>query len=313
MNNIITLPKLNQSDVIYIEETHEYFTPDFKKLHGITGFINEQLFPGKLDGIPESVLSLVTERGKRVHEECENIDNEGIEAESKQGENYLRLKSDFGLTHIASEYIVTDNEFIASPIDKVYLGRYSNSVILGDIKTTYKLDMLYLSWQLSIYAYFFQKQNPNLIVDHLLAIWLRGDDNDTIVPVERIPDKEIEIFLQCCKEGLKYVDNCSADFYVAKLNDLPEKVNNVEESVYQLIEIQKTLDEQMNKFKSQLLELMKEAKADNIKGDLITITRKKSYSRESLDTKALKEKYPDIYVEFIKYSDVKESIQIKAK
>lgn len=313
MNNIITLPKLNQSDVIYIEDTHEYFTPDFKKLHGITGFINDQLFPGKLDGIPESVLSLATERGKRVHEECENIDNEGIEAESKQGENYLRLKSDFGLTHIASEYIVTDNEFIASPIDKVYLGRYSNSVILGDIKTTYKLDMLYLSWQLSIYAYFFQKQNPNLIVDHLLAIWLRGDDNDTIVPVERIPDKEIEIFLQCCKEGLKYVDNCSADFYVAKLNDLPEKVNNVEESVYQLIEIQKTLDEQMNKFKSQLLELMKEAKADNIKGDLITITRKKAYSRESLDTKALKEKYPDIYVEFIKYSDVKESIQIKAK
>lgn len=313
MNNIITLPKLNQSDVIYIEETHEYFTPDFKKLHGITGFINDQLFPGKLDGIPESVLSLATERGKRVHEECENIDNEGIEAESKQGKNYLRLKSDFGLTHIASEYIVTDNEFIASPIDKVYLGRYSNSVILGDIKTTYKLDMLYLSWQLSIYAYFFQKQNPNLIVDHLLAIWLRGDDNDTIVPVERIPDKEIEIFLQCCKEGLKYVDNCSADFYVAKLNDLPEKVNNVEESVYQLIEIQKTLDEQMNKFKSQLLELMKEAKADNIKGDLITITRKKAYSRESLDTKALKEKYPDIYVEFIKYSDVKESIQIKAK
>lgn len=313
MNNIITLPKLNQSDVIYIEETHEYFTPDFKKLHGITGFINEQLFPGKLDGIPESVLSLATERGKRVHEECENIDNEGIEAESKQGENYLRLKSDFGLTHIASEYIVTDNEFIASPIDKVYLGRYSNSVILGDIKTTYKLDMLYLSWQLSIYAYFFQKQNPNLIVDHLLAIWLRGDDNDTVVPVERIPDKEIEIFLQCCKEGLKYVDNCSADFYVAKLNDLPAKVSNVEESVYQLIEIQKTLDEQMNKFKSQLLELMKEAKADNIKGDLITITRKKAYIRESLDTKALKEKYPDVYEEFIRVSEVKESIQIKAK
>lgn len=313
MNNIITLPKLNQSDVIYIEDTHEYFTPDFKKLHGITGFINDQLFHGKLNGIPESVLSLATERGKRVHEECESIDNDGIEAESKHGENYIRLKSDFGLTHIASEYIVTDNEFIASPIDKVYLGRYSDSVILGDIKTTYKLDMLYMSWQLSIYAYFFERQNPHLKVDALLAIWLRGEDTDCIVQVERIPDNEIEIFLQCCKEGLRYVDNCSADFYIAKLNDLPAKVSNVEESVYQLIEMQKTLDDQMNKFKSQLLELMKEAKADNIKGDLITITRKKAYSRESLDTKALKEKYPDIYVEFIKYSDVKESIQIKAK
>lgn len=313
MNSITILPQLNNSNVIYIEDTHEYFTNEFKKLHGITGFINDQLFPGKLDGIPESVLSLATERGKRVHEECENIDNEGIEAESKQGENYLRLKSDFGLTHIASEYIVTDNEFIASPIDKVYLGRYSDSVILGDIKTTYKLDMLYLSWQLSIYAYFFERQNTHLRVDALLAIWLRGEDTDSIVQVERIPDKEIEIFLQCCKEGLKYVDNCSADSYVAKLNDLPAKVSNVEESVYQLIEMQKTLDEQMNKFKSQLLELMKEAKADNIKGDLITITRKKAYQRESFDAKALKEKYQDVYDEFVKVSDVKESIQIKAK
>lgn len=313
MNSITILPQLNNSNVIYIEDTHEYFTNEFKKLHGITGFINDQLFPGKLDGIPESVLSLATERGKRVHKECENIDNEGIEAESKQGENYLRLKSDFGLTHIASEYIVTDNEFIASPIDKVYLGRHSNSVILGDIKTTYKLDMLYLSWQLSIYAYYFERQNPHLKVDTLLAIWLRGEDTDGIVQVERIPDKEIEIFLQCCKEGLRYVDNCSADSYVAKLNDLPAKVSNVEESVYQLIEIQKTLDEQMNKFKSQLLEIMKEAKADNIKGDLITITRKKAYQRESFDAKAMKDKYPDVYDEFVKLSDVKESIQIKAK
>lgn len=313
MKELTLLPKLINANVTYISETHEYFSSDFRKLRGITGFINDQLFPGKLDGIPESVLSLATERGKRVHEECGNIDNEVIEAESKQGENYVRLKSDFGLTHIASEYIVTDNEFIASPIDKVYLGRHSDSVILGDIKTTYKLDMLYLSWQLSIYAYYFERQNPHLKVDTLLAIWLRGEDTDGIVQVERIPDKEIEIFLQCCKEGLKYVDNCSADSYVAKLNDLPAKVSNVEESVYQLIEMQKTLDEQMNKFKSQLLELMKEAKADNIKGDLITITRKKAYSRESLDTKALKEKYPDIYEEFIKYSNVKESIQIKAK
>lgn len=313
MNSITILPQLNNSNVIYIEDTHEYFTNEFKKLHGITGFINDQLFPGKLDGIPESVLSLATERGKRVHKECENIDNEGFEAESKQGENYLRLKGDFGLTHIASEYIVTDNEFIASPIDKVYLGRHSDSVILGDIKTTYKLDMLYLSWQLSIYAYYFERQNPHLKVDTLLAIWLRGEDTDGIVQVERIPDKEIELFLQCCKEGLKYVDNCSADSYVAKLNDLPAKVSNVEESVYQLIEMQKTLDEQMNSFKSQLLELMKEAKADNIKGDLITITRKKAYQRELFDAKAMKDKYPDVYDEFVKLSDVKESIQIKAK
>ena len=76
MKELTLLPKLINADVTYISETHEYFSSDFRKLRGITGFINDQLFPGKLDGIPESVLSLATERGKRVHEECENIDNE---------------------------------------------------------------------------------------------------------------------------------------------------------------------------------------------------------------------------------------------
>lgn len=150
-------------------------------------------------------------------------------------------------------------------------------------------------------------------VEGLIAIWLRGDkDKDGIFSVERIPDSEIELFLNCCKNGVRYVDNASKDSYVAKLESLPAKVAHIEEGVYELLEMQKKIDEHLGKFKEQLLGLMSEAKADNIKGELISVTRKKAYSRESLDSKALKEQYPEIYDQFVKTSNVKESIQLKA-
>ena len=184
---------------------------------------------------------------------------------------------------------------------------------MGDVKTTYKLDLLYLSWQLSIYAYLFERQNPNLKVEGLIAIWLRGDkDKDGIFSVERIPDSEIELFLNCCKNNVRYADNASKDSYVAKLESLPAKVAHIEEGVYELLEMQKKIDEHLGKFKEQLLGLMSEAKADNIKGELISVTRKKAYSRESLDSKALKEQYPEIYDQFVKTSNIKESIKLKA-
>lgn len=313
MKELTLLPKLVNADVTYISETHEYFSRDFRKLRGITGFINDQLFPGKLDNIPDNILRSATERGKAVHDEIERIDKEGIEPETVYGENYLDLKAESGLIHIASEYILTDNEFIASPTDKVYLGSSDKSVVLGDIKTTYKLDLLYLSWQLSIYAYLFERQNPNLKVEGLIAIWLRGDkDKDGIFSVERIPDSEIELFLNCCKNGVRYADNASKDSYIAKLESLPAKVAHIEEGVYELLEMQKKIDEHLGKFKEQLLGLMSESKADNIKGELISVTRKKAYSRESLDSKALKEQFPEIYDQFVKTSNVKESIQLKA-
>lgn len=226
-------------------------------------------FPGKLDNIPDNILRSATERGKAVHDEVERIDKEGIEPETVYGENYLNLKAGSGLIHIAS------------PTDKVYLGSSDKSVVLGDIKTTYKLDLLYLSWQLSIYAYLFERQNPNLKVEGLIAIWLRGDkDKDGIFSVERIPDSEIELFLNCCKNGVRYADNASKDSYIAKLESLPAKVAHIEEGVYELLEMQKKIDEHLGKFKEQLLGLMSEAKADNIKGELISVTRKKAYSRE---------------------------------
>jgi hypothetical protein len=67
--------------------------------------------------------------------------------------------------------LVTDGEHYASKIDAVYQGE--KGVILNDRKTTYHLDKEYVSWQLSIYAWMFERMNPGVEVEGLTATWMR--------------------------------------------------------------------------------------------------------------------------------------------
>ena len=52
-------------------------------------------------------------------------------------------------------------------------------------------------WQLSIYAYFFEVQNPGCNAVRLIGIWLRGKNHE-IVEVERIPSEVVMNLLKMC-------------------------------------------------------------------------------------------------------------------
>ena len=98
---------------------------------------------------------------------------------------------------------MTDNEYFASPIDKVFeFGK--NEADLGDIKTTSELDLKYLSWQLSIYAFLFELQNPYITVRKLYGIWLKGK-RAKLVEVNRIDPRIIRELLLCEIEGRAFI------------------------------------------------------------------------------------------------------------
>jgi hypothetical protein len=129
--------KLVKSGVVFDSEHHTY-TLDGKQLSGITSLLDRQLFKDKYSGIPEDILRKAAERGTYIHQCCELAD-EGFPSDCKEAMNYLNLKSKYNLKIEESEYLVSDNEYYASCIDKVY--RYDdNTFYLGDIKTTYKLN-----------------------------------------------------------------------------------------------------------------------------------------------------------------------------
>lgn len=158
--------QLKQSEVIFNEVDHTYnYLGSF--LSGVTSLLHRTLFANKYRGIDAAVLAKAAEYGHNIHEQIELVDTLGVESNTPAVQAYLQMKQSLGLTTLANEYLVSDESYIASSIDIIF-----DDLTLADIKTTSKLDMEYLSWQLSMYAYLFEMQNPGLKVPKLLAIWL---------------------------------------------------------------------------------------------------------------------------------------------
>ena len=292
--------KLIPSNVTFEPVGHTY-TLDGKRLEGITDMLKRQLFPGMYEGVPDEVLNAAKERGSMVHEICELIDTLGIENECQEAKNYIALRDKNGLVHEASEYIVTDREHFASPIDKVYRTGEC-SFILADIKTSSVLYREYTRWQLSIYAYLFEMQNPGAIVDGLYAIWLRGD-NAEWAELERVPAKDIEDLLRCEVEGRQYINP-----YPVKVT-LP--VRYAEGQIIELYEAYSYYKEKMEQLKEGIMQEMVKAGVYNYTGQNLQFIRKRETIRKSFDREAFEKDHPGVYEKYIKESPVTGSITLK--
>lgn len=298
--------ELTKSTVIFDQQAHTYTTPDGVCLQGITGMLERQLFPDKYSGVPEFVMKRAAEHGSFVHEVCELVDDLGIDHESEEARNYVRLKERYSLQYEASEYLVSDNEHFASCIDKVY--RESDTEFsLADIKTTYKLDKEYVRWQLSVYAYLFERQNPGCKVVRLFAIWLRGGIAE-LVEVERIPDKIILELLSAEIDGRKFVNPYAVP--VVK-TDLPLKYREMEQSIIEISEQEKYWKEQKKILMDGIMKEMVNAGVYSWKGENISFTRKKDSIRKTFDREAFERDYPGVYDKYLTDTPVSGSVTLK--
>ncbi|WP_300969884.1 PD-(D/E)XK nuclease family protein [Porphyromonas vaginalis] len=171
---------LTTSPIFFDPEVHEYLLigRDFSTIaySGVTSILSQVLFPNKYKDVDEDVLARAAARGTRIHELCQATDTrateprEGDDQYVSEVTNYELLKLSNDITMVANEYLVSRDDWgIASQIDCV-----DSEGNLYDIKTTYRLDTEYVSWQLSFYAEMYEAQNPTLKAGKLYAIWLRG-------------------------------------------------------------------------------------------------------------------------------------------
>ena len=171
---------LTTSPIVFDPEAHEYLLigEDFTSTaySGVTSILSQVLFPSKYKDVDEDVLERAAARGTRIHELCQDTDTrptdrrEGDEQYAPEVTNYELLKVANDIEMIANEYLVSRDDWgIASQIDCV-----DSEGNLYDIKTTYRLDTEYVSWQLSFYAEMYEAQNPSHKAGKLYAIWLRG-------------------------------------------------------------------------------------------------------------------------------------------
>lgn len=75
----------------------------------------------------------------------------------------------------------------------------------------------------------------------------------------------------------------------------------------------KDLKEKEEKIKQAILDEMEAKNVVKIENEFLTISYVASTERETLDTKKLREEEPEIYNNYIKFSEVKSSIRIKVK
>ena len=285
--------ELVKSPVVFDPDTHTYTAPDGRHLQGITGMLSRQLFPDKYAGVNEETLRKAAERGSMIHSVCELVDA-GFPADSPEANGYKQLKAAIGLVHEASEYIVSDNEHFASPIDKVYR-ESDNEFSLADVKTTYKYDSEYVRWQLSVYAFFFERQNPGAKIKNLYGIWLRGEKHE-IHPEERIPSEIVDSLLQCEITGEQFIN----PFAVAKVKcDLPKRYAQLEDTIVEIAVQEKLWSDRKNEMTKGIKEEMIKAGVTKWTGRKVSFTRSKDYEKDVFDEKKFASDHPELYMQYL--------------
>lgn len=299
---------LKQSKIEFFKESHQYVNPDTgNELSGITGIIKALVFPDKYAGVSEEVLKAAAERGTAIHEMCEEFAINGtVEAfmpdEVQAFINHFSIR---GTKFIASEYLVSDEQNIATMIDLV-----DEDGNLYDIKTTSTIDKEYLSWQLSICASLFEIQNLGKNAGKLYGIWLKGDRCE-VVEVKRLPDEAVEALFVAYLEGtefsnpLKHIDSTD-ELQIAKLMEVEKSIINLEDEAKRMKEVRQ-------QYVDYMLAEMKKRGVKTLETDNIKLTVKDAYKRTSIDTAALKKDLPEVAAKYSKESEVKESLIIKIK
>lgn len=297
--------QLNQCGVTFDPATHTYLLGE-KELSGITGVLERQLFPGEFDNIPEAVLLKAAEYGTRVHESIELFDAQWKNDNTPEVADYISLCRENDLTHEASEYLITDGENYASMIDKVYR-RDTATFDLADIKTYGTMTPEKLEkarWQLSVYAYLFEAQNPRVKVDRILVIHLRHKTDDSIsklIPVKRIPSEICKELLSADLEGRQFVNPYA----------IPDDIREKEARIRTLMKMKEDAERELGIIKSGILSEMEAQDVRTWTTDTMRITRKLPASRSSFSINDFKAANPDIDLSpYMRTSQVAGSITI---
>ena len=211
------------------------------------------------------------------------------------------------LTTVANEYTVSDEEHYASQID-IVLESIDGEICLADIKTTYNLDKESTAMQLSIYKRFFEMQNPDLEVSRIYVIWLPNRDH-TIAEMVELPVVADEVL-----DDLFKADAEDKPFEISKTyGDLPAKVYDVQQYLYDLEMEVKAKTEELKRIKEGLCSMMVERNIVSFSTPILKLTRVTPKPRESFDTKRFAQEHPELYKEYVKIGNVTPSIRITYK
>lgn len=297
--------KLVKSKIRFDEEHHRYFLGE-KELSGITGTLIKKAFPDTYKGIPDAVLAKAAERGSVVHQNLElfdticNSDVNIMPSVLPEVKDYNEMLISYGLHHVDSEYLVTDNKNFASAIDKV-LADDEGNIYLADIKTTATLHYDNVSLQLSIYAKWFEEQNPDLKVKEIVCMWFKNGQSK-FQPLPRVSDEQIDELINA------YLTNDTDYQYKV---EVPEQFSALEQE-YRLITARiDAMKIVQDGLKEKIMKMMEDNKQKSIKTNIGSYSYVEATTKKTFDMKLFKDTEPEHYEYYLKETATKPSLRIK--
>lgn len=296
---------LNVPRVTFIEESHQYFIGK-KELKGVTGTLIKKAFPDTYKNIPESVLMKAAERGGLIHNTFEtfcSIFDADIKQYPNPTEELLAFHSmlvAYDLYYVASEYLVTDGENFASAIDGIFADKEGN-IYLVDYKTTATLHYDNVSLQLSIYAKWFEEQNPDLKVKEIVCMWFKNGQSK-FQPLPRVADYQIDDLINAY-----LADDTDYQYKV----EVPEQFSALEQEYRLITARMDALKIKQDDLKEQMMKMMEANKQKSIKTNIGSYSYVAATTKKTFDTKLFKDTEPDHYEHYLKETTTKPSLRIK--
>ena len=252
-------------------------------------------------------------------------------------EQYIKHLEYGGFTAVANEYTVSDGRHYASQIDNVWQHE-DGSVWLVDTKTNNTglypvcgyfntryfrngVEALkeYLSWQLSVYAWLFERQNPGIKVDGLACNWLRKDEAEFWI-IKRKPDNLVEELLKTeaieTYGGWIYYHPEPELFGITKqLEKAPETLPILPEDIILYMDgIHAKMEEYKAKYdecKKGLRKAMETHGVDRCDLGRFKATLSADTTAKTFDTARFKKENPELYAKYIVEKEKKGSLIIK--
>ena len=339
---MINKSDLKQSEVVFNEETHTYLRGE-QRLSGITSLIHQVLQLGVYPGANDYVLKVQIPKagyyGSCVHKAIQTYDELGIECTeypekphytagmlpaqdvSEELNSYKCLL--MGLRTVACEFTVDYGNF-ASQIDSVKADE-DDDIYLVDYKTN-NLNYYpggqagleeYLSWQLSCYAFMFEKQTGKKVAG-LIAFWLRKGEGERWA-IERKPDDQVKCLLDTLvsltDHGFVYFNNTMQVYNTTQLQKVVETSTGlvvpqeITKAIADLVKAEKAAKE----MKERLRSLMEQNNVTKWECDEFTASIGKESKATTFDSKAFEKADPETYKKYLKTTTRKGSFKITAK
>ena len=293
---------LNHTDVVFRSEDHTYWLAD-KQLQGITSTLLRRAFPDKFADVVPEVLANAARRGTQLHEAIAFADRFGADGSAdKRVLNYIRLKEEHRLTTVENEYLVSDLDRYASSVD-IVMENDRGEVCLVDTKTTYSLDRRSVSLQLSIYRRFFERQNPELKVAHIYALWLPNRDESICQLIELSPYDD---------ETLDRLFQAEAEDKLFSLDPTPDEYPDIEAELRRWTAVKAEADAHIDQARTQLLTIMEQRGLSQIKSGYYTVSYIGAKTSKKFDSARFKKEHKDLYAEYQTETETKATIRLTA-